>query len=164
MAPGDQLWVDVVVPVSDPLHRDDIRAASCWMGDTWSAVFGTATRTWRGSLTRPGASALVCFAGRGPGEVLLGDRKLVGISQRRTRDFSRFQCVAYHRWSTEPLLGLLGISGSGATAGPVTRAMRRSVAVLGEVGAPKPQVEATEVWTRRLIERLVGQLDLPGPA
>ena len=38
---------------------------------------------------------LVCFAGLGPGEVLVAGRKLVGISQRRTRHGSRFQCMVH---------------------------------------------------------------------
>jgi lipoate-protein ligase A len=37
----------------------------------------------------------VCFAGVGPGEVLTGDRKLVGLSQRRTRHGIRIQCQAH---------------------------------------------------------------------
>ena len=40
---------------------------------------------------------LVCFAGVGPGEVLAGGRKLVGISQRRTRAGARFQCAVHVR-------------------------------------------------------------------
>ncbi len=50
---------------------------------------------------------LVCFAGIGPGEVLLGGRKLVGISQRRTRNGSRFQCMVHTRWSPDVLVDLL---------------------------------------------------------
>jgi hypothetical protein len=40
-------------------------------------------------------SSLVCFDGFGPGEVLLDGRKLVGMSQRRTRTASRLQCCWY---------------------------------------------------------------------
>ncbi len=50
---------------------------------------------------------LVCFAGIGPGEVVRGDRKLVGISQRRTRIGSRFQCAVHTRWNPELLVSLL---------------------------------------------------------
>jgi hypothetical protein len=52
-------------------------------------------------------SRLVCFAGVGPGEVLVGERKVVGMSQRRTRDGARFQCVVHRSWDAEPLLDLL---------------------------------------------------------
>jgi hypothetical protein len=98
--------VDVVVPAGDPLHSDDIRLAAHWMGDAWSAALGSHTRTWRSGVTNPSASAIACFAGVGPGEVTLHGRKLVGISQRRTRDWSRFQCVTYYRWVPEELLRL----------------------------------------------------------
>jgi lipoate-protein ligase A len=52
-------------------------------------------------------SDLVCFAGIGPGELFVGDRKLVGMSQRRTRAGARFQCALPRRWSPEPLRSLL---------------------------------------------------------
>ncbi len=52
-------------------------------------------------------SSLVCFAGVGPGEVLVGGRKAVGISQRRTKEWARFQCAAYRRWDPAALVGLL---------------------------------------------------------
>jgi hypothetical protein len=41
---------------------------------------------------------------------MVGDRKLVGISQRRTRDGARFQCVVHRRWDPMPLLELLAMS------------------------------------------------------
>ncbi len=49
----------------------------------------------------------MCFAGVGPGEVLLGRRKLVGISQRRTRGGARFQCMVHVRWTPDVLVSLL---------------------------------------------------------
>ena len=60
-----------------------------------------------GPMTGGRWSSLVCFAGFGPGEVLLRQRKLVGISQRRTRNGSRFQCMVHVRWSPDVLVGLL---------------------------------------------------------
>jgi hypothetical protein len=41
----------------------------------------------------------VCFASAAPGEVFVGDNKLVGISQRRNREGARFQCVLYRQWN-----------------------------------------------------------------
>ena len=52
-------------------------------------------------------SKLVCFAGLGPGEVSVGERKAVGISQRRTRVAARFQCALYHRWDPAALVAVL---------------------------------------------------------
>jgi len=50
---------------------------------------------------------LVCFAGRGPGEVFYGDRKIVGLSQWRSREGALFSSCAYLEWEPEPLLDLL---------------------------------------------------------
>ena len=53
-------------------------------------------------------SSLICFAGKGPGEVFAADgSKIVGISQRRTRDWARFQCVVSLKWRPELLRELL---------------------------------------------------------
>jgi hypothetical protein len=60
-------------------------------------------------MVRSALSDVVCFAGLGPGEVTIGGRKAVGISQRRTREAARFQCVAYERWDPAPLCAALGI-------------------------------------------------------
>ena len=49
----------------------------------------------------------VCFAGLGPGEVTVDGRKVVGISQRRTRAWARFQCAALGRWDPAALAELL---------------------------------------------------------
>ena len=154
LAPGEQLWVDVVVPVDDGLHSDDIRVAAHRMGDVWCATLGSGTRTWRSASTATSASEVACFAGVGPGEVTLHGRKLVGISQRRTRRWSRFQCVAYHTWAPEQMLGRLGIP----AGSDVARELQSSVAVLGEVGAPEAHDPLTRSWTDEVIERLVSNL------
>jgi lipoate-protein ligase A len=159
LAPGEQLWVDVVVPVGDPLHSDDIRIAAHRMGDAWSGALGSHTSTWRSEVTDPAASAIACFAGVGPGDVTLHGRKLVGISQRRTRHWSRFQCVAYRRWAPGEMLRILGISGRSEVA----RALRYSVAVLGDLGAPEARCDGSRAWTHPFVDRLVANLDLaPG--
>jgi len=52
----------------------------------------------RGAMVRTAWSGHVCFAGVGGGEVMRNGRKVVGISQRRSRNAARFQCALYHRW------------------------------------------------------------------
>ena len=52
---------------------------------------------------------LACFASRGPGEVLVGEAKAVGITQRRTRNTARFQTLVYRRWDPEELTARLAI-------------------------------------------------------
>ena len=51
----------------------------------------------------------MCFAGVGPGEVLVGGRKVVGISQRRTRAGARFHCAALRAWDARALLAVLAL-------------------------------------------------------
>lgn len=121
VAPGDPLWVDVVVPRDDPLWDDDVGRAAWWLGQVWAralAACGVAgAGVHRGPMQRPPWTERVCFAGLGPGEVVLGDRKLVGIAQRRTRDLALFQCAVPMAWDVVPLLDALDLSeGERATA------------------------------------------------
>ena len=110
VVPGDVLWVDVVVPAGDRLWDDDVGRASHWLGDVWAAALGelgVASEVHRGPLERSAWSDAVCFAGVGPGEVLVGDRKVVGISLPLTRSAARFQCAALVRWDAAALAALL---------------------------------------------------------
>lgn len=101
LQPGASSWIDVTLPRWHPRWTDDVRAASCWMGRAWSSALashGVATTVSRAPMERTALGEVVCFADVGPGEVLLGGAKVVGVSQRRTRFGARFQCVAFHRW------------------------------------------------------------------
>ena len=109
LAPDDVLWVDVVVPADDVLWDTDVGRAVWWLGDAWAAALGAGAEVHRGPLVVTPWSRLVCFAGLGPGEVTRGGRKLVGISQRRTRHAARFQCALYARWDVARLAGLLAL-------------------------------------------------------
>jgi lipoate-protein ligase A len=112
--PAAMCWFDVVVPAGDPRFAPvagDVGASMTWLGRhvaTALSELGMAGVTvHRGSLAQGRWAELVCFAGRGPGEVQLDGDKLVGISQRRTRIGSRFQCMVHVRWSPEVLVELL---------------------------------------------------------
>jgi lipoate-protein ligase A len=111
LVPGEVLWVDVVVPAGDALWSNDIGRAAHWLGDAWAAALDrsgvTGAIVHHGRLVRGPWSELVCFAGLGPGEVTVEGRKVVGISQRRTRAFARFQCAAVLAWDPAALVGLL---------------------------------------------------------
>ena len=102
LEPGAVLWVDVILPAADPLWVDDVGRSFHWLGGVWTealracGVDGAAVH--EGPMQRTDWSSLVCFAGLGPGEVTIGGRKVVGISQRRTRAAARFQCVVLERW------------------------------------------------------------------
>jgi lipoate-protein ligase A len=104
-------WLDVVVPVGDPLWVDDVGRSMLWFGEVWAdalrALGESDVAVHRGTLRSSEWSRLVCFDGLGPGEVTVAGHKTVGISQRRTRAWARLQAAVYHRWRPEMLLGLL---------------------------------------------------------
>lgn len=91
------LWVDVVLPHGEA--PDDVRGSMVWMGERWRDVLATTIAAdlsvHRGGMQSSAWSDLVCFAGVGPGEVLVGADKLVGLSQRRTRRGIRIQSLIY---------------------------------------------------------------------
>lgn len=114
--PATTVWVDVIVPAGDPLWDDDVGRAALWLGRTWQAALASLgvapTAVHEGALACGPMGRLVCFATVGSGEVTgARGRKLVGISQRRSRAAARFQCAAYSRWEPEPLVRLLGLDG-----------------------------------------------------
>ena len=112
LLPGEALWVDVVVPRGDRLWDDDVHRAAHWLGSAWVAALadlGVVAEAHTGPLLRTRWSRLVCFAALGPGEVRTGGRKLVGVSQRRTRHGARFQCLVLRHWDPRPLLDLLAL-------------------------------------------------------
>jgi lipoate-protein ligase A len=113
VVPGEVVWVDLLLPVGDPLWDDDVGAAFAWVGDAWVgalADLGIDAVAHPGPLRRSRWSDVICFAGVGPGEVTVRERKVVGISQRRARAGARFQCAALLRWDVDRLLGLLRLS------------------------------------------------------
>ena len=107
LAPGEHVWLDVVVPRGDVLWSDDVAQSSWWLGDVWvqalNALGVSNVSVHHESLSSDAWGDLLCFAGVGPGEVVQRDgeslSKLVGISQRRTRDYARFQCTIYTKWN-----------------------------------------------------------------
>ncbi len=96
--PGRQVWADFFVAAGDPLWHDDVIRAADWVGRLWSSVaapFAAAPcSVHTGRLVADRWGRLVCFAGTGPGEVSVGGRKVVGVSQRRSRDQVRIQTAA----------------------------------------------------------------------
>ncbi len=111
LVPGEVTWIDVVVPRDAPGWADDVHAPMAWLGDRLAlalAGFGVGDLdVHRGALRSSPWSRLVCFDGVGPGEVLVGGQKLVGMSQRRTRAWARLQCCWYARHDHADLLALL---------------------------------------------------------
>ncbi len=110
VTPDDPLWVDVDLPAGDPLWDDDVGRSFRWLGDAWAgalAAVGVAADVHRGPFVPGPWGRVVCFAGRGPGEVFVEGAKVVGLAQRRTRAGARFQCAVPSRWDPGPLVDAL---------------------------------------------------------
>ncbi len=104
LRPGSVLWIDLVLPVGS--WPNDVRGSMLAAGELWRdalVAVGAASRprllVHTGGMVTTAWSAAVCFAGLGPGEVLdvsaAPPRKLVGLSQRRTRGGARIQGLVH---------------------------------------------------------------------
>lgn len=143
LVPGEVAWVDVIVPAGDPLWDDDVGRSSQWLGHVWRAALHDlgigGTEVHDGPLACGPLGRLVCFCAVGPGEVTLGEQKVVGISQRRSRFGARFQCAVYVHWEPGLLQPLLGLDD------PAARFVDRSA-----IGVGIPVDELVTAFLRRL--------------
>lgn len=145
LEPGACTWIDVVLPRVDPRWSDDVGRSGAWLGAAWSEALGSlglpTGAVHAGALVRRRWSDLVCFGGVGPGEVLVDGRKLVGISQRRTRHHARFQCAVLHRWDPGAIVALLDLTEAeraDAAAALAPAAVGLDELVGAEVAPPTP--------------------------
>ncbi len=146
LVPGRQAWIDLLIPAGDPLWDDDVGRAMHWVGGCWAAALGSLGRVaevHEGAMVSSPASSVVCFAGLGPGEVTVGGRKVVGVSQRRTRRGARFQTTALVAWKPDELATVLtpdalhrahGINLEGVAAGLSHEPAELAAALLAELG------------------------------
>ncbi len=147
--PGEVLWVDLFVPCDDTLWHADVGRATHWLGETWALVLGDLgiRAGWHDGAFMPGLwSHLACFGGLAPGEVTVATRKVVGISQRRTRAGVQFQCAALLAWDPGALVALFA---------PNATEQQPAVNQLSAAAAPLPvRKSALEAaFVRRLAER-----------
>jgi lipoate-protein ligase A len=86
----DDLWIDWWIPAGDPRWRSDVHASSRMVGQWWADVLANVVEgvvtVHDGPLEGDPAYRLVCFAGRGPGEVFVDGKKAVGVTQWRVRE------------------------------------------------------------------------------
>lgn len=101
LRPEAIVWIDLVVPHGTA--PDDVRGSMIWAGERWrEALVARGAERHRldvhdGGMECTPWSGLVCFAGLGPGEITVEGRKLVGLSQRRTRRGVRIQGQVHRR-------------------------------------------------------------------
>jgi hypothetical protein len=110
LRPDAVVWVDIVVPHG--VAPDDVRGSMIWAGHAWRGALADVgielgATVHEGGMVGGAWCDLVCFAGIGPGEVLVGDSKLVGLSQRRTRHGLRIQGMVHRRPLNDDVLAVL---------------------------------------------------------
>jgi lipoate-protein ligase A len=141
VVPHHVVWIDIVAPPG--VVPDDVRGSMVWAGEHWRRALAPFTgasaelTVHTGSMVATPWSDLVCFAGLGPGEVSLDGRKLVGLSQRRTRNGVRIQGTLY---TAPPAIDL-------------ARLLRPP-----QPATPMPRVAHLEVDAAELVERLAAEL------
>ena len=113
LLPGEMLWLDVIIPRSDPLWDDDIGRSMWWLGETWARSLRSLGQSdvavHHGPLVASSWSVNVCFDGIGAGEVMVRGAKAVGISQRRTRHWARLQSAVHIVWRPDVMASLLAV-------------------------------------------------------
>jgi len=112
LQPGNMVWLDVVLPSTHTRWRLDIGESAVWIGEVCARALTDMgcgpLQVHTGAMQHSPWSHVVCFTGRGAGEVFDAQgSKVVGISQRRTREWARFQCLISVVWDPETLLALL---------------------------------------------------------
>lgn len=155
VAPGSQVWADCVLPPDDPLVDGDIGRSFRWIGERWARALRAALEESGGAqdvpaldVAPPGLaptrwSRVMCFGGLGAGEVTVDGRKVVGISQRRTRSGVSFHCLVQIRDESALLVECLALSESERAEG-----LRHLDGVAATVPASAACVEAA--WLAQL--------------
>ena len=119
----DLVWFDIVLANTDELWTNDVSRSFDWLGAAMStamASLGLETTAHHGPMVRTEWSRRVCFAGLGPGELTHDAKKLVGMSQRRTREWARFQVAILRRWSGHEHRRLFRVPDSETSAADTT--------------------------------------------
>jgi lipoate---protein ligase len=105
--PAEQVWVDVLLPTAHQRWDADVNRSFFWLGHAWIDTLRSVGVMAPLDMHTEGLrstewSSLLCFAGRGPGEVFANNRKVVGLAQRRGRAGALFQCGVLLKWTFDP--------------------------------------------------------------
>jgi lipoate---protein ligase len=114
----EDIWIDWWVPSDDARWAEDVHTSSYQAGAWWAQALGEVLEgvvsVHQGSLAGDPALRLVCFAGRGPGEVFVDDRKVVGLTQWRVRE-GTFLSTVFPREDTRVISDYLATVPEGLT-------------------------------------------------
>ena len=107
VSPEDMLWVDIFIPQGSKFWIPDIAKASMWIGKIWHDALkrlNIECSLFDQKFSRSEASDLICFISRAAGELFVANRKILGISQRRSKFGTRFQCALIINWKPEQMI------------------------------------------------------------
>lgn len=86
----EDVWIDWWIPSLDVRWSPDVHVTSNRVGEWWRSVLAARLDgevvMHQGALAGEPAWRVACFAGRGPGEIFVDDRKAVGVTQWRVRE------------------------------------------------------------------------------
>ena len=105
----DDLWVDWWIPVSDPRWAFDVHQASALAGQWWRDALleqGIVAEMHHGGVVDAPDFRVACFSGRGPGELFVDDRKVLGVTQWRVRE-GLFLSTIVHAGPSQGLVDVL---------------------------------------------------------
>lgn len=122
--PHRSLWIDIEIGADDPRYVAEPLGMMEQVGRWWLAALTSLDCVppdiWQfvGQTGNDSNGELVCFAGRSHGELMVEQSKLVGLSQRRTRDGARVQGQLHFVDPTDEILALLVEEATGALQRP----------------------------------------------
>lgn len=96
--PRSSIWIDIFLPPNDPLASTSVERTFEVASTGWIALLdslGIASGVYRGSYSLLPKYKEICFAGRAHGEILVRDKKVVGMAQRRRRIGTYIHTMAY---------------------------------------------------------------------
>jgi lipoate-protein ligase A len=113
------LSLDIALPAGHPLLVRDVTLSYRWVSAVWVEALATLGITARAlptdearALPQPAPDdplRLACYGTLSPWEVVVGERKLVGLSQVRRRAGALLPLGIHLRWEPRPLAALLSL-------------------------------------------------------
>jgi lipoate-protein ligase A len=153
------LWLDVALPKDHRLHLPDMTQSYRWFGEVWAtalAELGLPARVIDVPAARELNASLhpavqrACYGGVSPYEVLVGDRKIVGLAQVRRHWGAVLQSGIYLHWQPDCVSNLL--LGSPSERSERTHLLRDRAIGLHDVAGSTITIDTViEAWEHALV-------------
>lgn len=165
------LSLDVALPAGHPLAASDVTRAYEWIGAIWAEalhalgiptarIIPTAEVRALPALAADDPLRLACYGTLSPWEVVVGQRKVVGLSQVRRRAGVIYPIGAHLRWRPEALAALLAIPAD--TRPALVAALHGAAAGLDELAGHTISASAVIAAVERALAERLGVALAPG--